>query len=194
MNTKIILTGITCCMLTAAALADERMFTYSYEPGTPAKGELEFEQWTTVRAGRNDAVGQSDYYRLEFREEIEYAVTDNYLLSLYFNHQYEHYKDPATGERTSHYRQTGFSLENKFMLLDPKDHAVGIGLYLEPTYDGINFELEQKIIFGKRYDNWRWAFNLTHATEWKDHFREKEGEFEATFGVARQLSRRWSLF
>ena len=193
MNTKIILTGLTCGLLTiSSAFADERIFTYTYEPATIPKGELEFEQWVTLRTGRNSAVDQNHYSRLQFREEVEYGVTENYQASLYFNHEYTHFTDNS-GRTTSHYRQTGFSLENKFMVLDPRDHAIGLALYLEPTYDGKNFELEQKIIIGQRYGDWRWAFNLTHATEWEDHFRDKEGEFEATFGIAKKLSSRWSL-
>ena len=194
MNTKQILTGITCGLLTAAAAqADERIFTYTYEPATPPKGEFEFEQWVTMRAGRNAAVGQDDFYRVQFREELEYGVTDNYQVSLYFNHGYTHFKDPGTGARTSDYRQEGFSVENIYMLLNPTEHAVGLSLYLEPTWDGENFELEEKILIGQRYDKWRWALNFTHATEWKDHFRENEGEFETSFGISRQLNSRWSL-
>ena len=188
--TKLILAAL-CGALALTASAHERIFTYSYEPATPPKGELEFEQHMTLQAGRNATVGQEDYYRLKFSEEIEYGMTDNYQLSLYFNHQYEHFKNPDTGRVTSHYRQTGFSLENRVMVLNPTEHVVGLGLYLEPTYDGENFELEQKIILGQRYGDWRWAFNLTHATEWENDFREKEGEFEATLGVARLFGSRW---
>jgi hypothetical protein len=194
MNTKHILTGITCWLLTvAAAHAHERIFTYTYEPATPPKGELEYEQHITLRAGRAAAVGQSDFYRMEFREEVEFGVTDNYQVSLYFNQQYEHFRNPATGLRASHFGQTGFSLENLYMVLNPTEHKVGLALYLEPTYDGENFELEEKIILGQRYGNWRWALNLTHATEWANNFREKEGEFETTFGLTRQWSSRWWL-
>ena len=191
--TKIFLAGLAGGLLTlASALADERNFTYTYEPGTIPKGELEFEQWVTARIGRNRAVDQQDYFKLQFREEIEYGITDNYQASLYFNHQYTHFTDNA-GQTIADYRQTGFSLENKYMVLNPTEHAVGLALYLEPTYDGKNFELEQKIILGQHYRDWRWAVNLTHATEWTDHFRRKEGEFEATFGIARKLTSRWSL-
>jgi hypothetical protein len=194
MNTKQLLTGMTCGLLTvAAAHAHERIFTYTYEPNTPPKGELELEQHVTLRAGRDAAVGQSDYYRMDFREEVEYGVTDNYQVSLYFNQQYEHFRDPASGQGTSRFGQTGFSLENLYMVLNPTEHKVGLALYLEPTYDGKNFELEEKIIIGQRYGNWRWALNLTHATEWEDDFRSKEGEFETTFGVTRQLASHWWL-
>jgi hypothetical protein len=188
--TRLILTA-WCAVLAFTATAHERIFTYSYEPTTPPKGELEFEQHVTLRAGRNSTVDQEDYYRLQFREEIEYGVTDNYQVSLYFNHQYEHFKAPSTGHVTSDYRQTGFSLENLYMVLNPAEHKVGLALYLEPTYDGDNFELEQKIILGQRYGDWRWALNFTHATEWENDFREMEGEFETSLGVTRQFGSRW---
>ncbi|KAB2653517.1 MAG: hypothetical protein DVB33_02780 [Verrucomicrobia bacterium] len=179
--------------IASSALADERIFTYSYEPSVEPKGDLEFEQHVTSRIGRNADVGQPSFHRVQIREEIEYGVTDNYQVALYFNHHYENFKDPATGQRRSDYRQTGFSLENIYMLLDPTDHRVGLALYLEPTYDGPNFELEQKIIIGQRHGDWRWALNLTHATEWENHFREKEGEVELSFGIARKLGSNWTL-
>ena len=79
------------------------------------------------------------------------------------------------------------------MVVNPADHCVGLTLYLEPTYNGDNAELEQKIILGQRFGDWKWALNLTHATEWEDQFRETEGEVEVSFGLARQLSPRWAV-
>ena len=67
--------------------ADERRFTYSYEPELPLKGTLEFEQWVTWRTIRTKSgeVEQGHYNRWEFRDELEYGVTDNYSVSLYLN-------------------------------------------------------------------------------------------------------------
>jgi hypothetical protein len=186
--------GIGLISLAAASVcADERIFTYTYEPETTPKGMFEFEQWITSRSGRNSAVGQQDYQRWQFREEFEYGVTDNYTVSLYVNHDYESFKDSGTGMRSRNYDFTGVSLENKYMVLNPAEHCVGLTLYLEPTYDGENAELEQKIIIGQRYGNWKWALNLVHATEWEDDFRETEGELEVDFGLAYQLTPRWSV-
>ena len=56
---------------------NERYFTYTYEPETMPQGAFEAEQWVTLRAGRNKAVGQEDFNRWEFRQELEYGVTDN---------------------------------------------------------------------------------------------------------------------
>ena len=193
---SIITLGIVLAFaFTMVVRADERLFTYTYEPETSPRGTFEFEQWVTSRLGRNSAVGpngQNDYQRWQFREEFEYGVTDNYTLSLYVNHDYEFFKDNA-GTKHSRSDFTGISLENKFLALNPATHAVGLALYLEPTYDGENFELEQKIILGQRCGDWKWALNLTHATEWEDDFREVEGELEVSFGLAYQLSPRWSV-
>ena len=189
---KTISVAIACTTLAgASSRADERLFTYTYEPETTPKGVFEFEQWVTSRVGRNSAVGQSDYQRWQFREEFEYGVTDNYTLSLYVNHDYERFVD-GSGARRADYDFTGISIENKYRILNPADHKVGLTLYLEPTYDGRNAELEQKIILGQRCGDWKWALNLTHATEWRNHFREKEGELEISFGLARQLNPHWS--
>ncbi len=190
---KLILAAI-CGVLALPALATERLFTYTYEPETLPKGVFEVEQWVTARVGRNRAVGQEEFYRLQFREELEYGVTDNYQVALYFNHEYESYDIPG-GNSYSDYRQTGLSLENKYLLLNPAERPVGLALYLEPSWDWDEetFKLEQKIILGQRHGDWKWALNLTHETEWEHEYEETVGEFEVTAGLTRVLSSRWAL-
>ena len=156
-------------------------------------GAIEFEQWVTARLGRNKTVGQENFNQWDFREEIEYGVTDNYSLSLYLNHSLENFRNPASSRDHSHYAFDGVSLENRYMVLNPAEHCVGLALYLEPRYDGGNAELEQKIILGQRHGDWKWALNLTHATEWEDNFKETEGEVEVSFGITRRLNHHWSL-
>jgi hypothetical protein len=191
--TNLILT-VLCGALALPALATERLFTYTYEPETLPKGVFEVEQWITVRAGRNRAVGQEDFYRLQFREELEYGVTDKYQVALYFNHEYESYDIPGGGNFCD-YRQTGISFENKYLLLNPAEHRVGLALYLEPAWDWDEetFKLEEKIILGQRHGDWKWALNLTHETEWEHEYRETVGEFEITAGLTRVLNSRWAL-
>jgi hypothetical protein len=178
---------------TLVTCASERYFTYTYEPETMPKGAWESEQWFTLRADRNQAVGQEDFSLWEFRQEIEYGVTDQYNLSLYFNESFESYHDPTANSEVSNLRFDGVSLENRYMLLSPVDHSVGLTLYLEPRISGDQAELEEKIILGQRYGDWKWAFNLGHATEWTDHFHTVEGEVEASLGINRRLNRHWSL-
>ena len=182
-----------CAALTPGLSANERLFTYSYEPETMPEGAWETEQWFTLRSGRNSTVGQKNYNRWEFRTEAEYGVTDNYTVSLYVNESHTSFRDPATGKTTRDLAWDGISVENRYMLLNPATHAVGLTLYLEPRYDGENAELEQKIILGQRHGDWKWALNLTHATEWENHFREKEGEVEISAGLTRLIGKHWAL-
>lgn len=174
------------------AHATDRLFTYTYEPETMPEGAMEFEQWITSRAGRNSTVGQDKYHRWDLREELEYGVTDNYTVSLYLNSKSESYVDGADNH-VSEFEFEGISLENKYLVLNPAEHAVGLSLYLEPSFSGSEAELEQKIILGQRHGEWKWALNLTHATEWEDNFEELVGELEASFGIARHLNSRWAV-
>jgi hypothetical protein len=178
------------CSLYAAA-ASERYFTYTYEPETMPQGAWETEQWVTARLGRNKFVEQDNYNAWEFRHELEYGVTDNYSVSLYVNESLENFRDPFAGKDHSDFHFDGISIENRYLLWNPADHAVGLTLYLEPRYSGLQTELEEKIILGQRFGEWKWALNLTHATEWSDHFQSTEGEVEVSFGITRKLSGHW---
>jgi hypothetical protein len=173
--------------------ADERRFTYTYEPETMPKGGMEFEQWVTIRSQRNKTVGQDNYNRFDIREELEYGVTDRYSVSLYLNSKSESYRDPSTAADFSEFSFEGVSIENRYMVLNPAENPVGLTLYLEPTFAGDEAELEQKIILGQRHGNWKWAFNATHATEWEDNFHETEGELEGSLGIAYDLTERFSI-
>jgi hypothetical protein len=192
-SNRFVLVALGIVSLARTLHADNRLFTYTYEPETEPRGDWEYEQTITARVGRNVAVGQQDYQLWQFREEIEHGVTDRYTISLYVNEDYEQFSDPATGATTSNGRWAGISLENRYQLFDPVKYPIGLALYLEPTYDGDNAELEQKIILGQRHGDWKWALNLTHATEWTDDFRNDEGELEISGGLARQLTHRWAL-
>ena len=180
-------------MALGSATANERLFTYSYEPETLTKGSWEFEQWVTWRGLRNDAVGKRDYSRWELREEIEYGVTDRYTTALYWNIKTLSYKDSATNGRTSETELLSFSSENRYMLLNPAENPVGVTLYVEPTFSDREIELEQKIIIGQRHGDWKWAVNLIHETEWSLLEDEKEGVVDLTAGVTRNIGKHWSL-
>jgi len=173
--------------------ADERRFTYTYEPETMPQGGTEFEQWVTLRTQRDKMVGQENFNRWELRQAWEYGVSDRYTVELYLNEASESYRNPATGGDISRFSFRGVSLENRYMVLNPAEHLVGLTLYLEPRYSGDEAEVEQKIILGQRQGNWKWAFNLTHATEWSENLHTVEGELEASLGIARDLNRHWSI-
>lgn len=187
-----VLIAALAAALTNSAQATDRLFTYSYEPETMPEGAMEFEQWVTLRTQRSKKVGQENFNRWDLREELEYGVTDNYTVSLYLNTESQSFRN-SDGENESEFSFKGFSLENKVMVLNPAEHAVGLSLYLEPTFAGDEAELEQKLILGQRHGDWKWAVNLSHATEWEDNLRESEAELEGTIGIGRFLNSRWAV-
>ena len=187
--------------VTVSSNASEKLFTYTYEPETMPQGDTEFENWVTLGTQRDDAVGQHNYNKWETRQELEYGVTDNYSVSLYLNESYEYFStkevDGSTGEevteKTRNSSFDGVSIENRYMVLNPATNLVGLTLYFEPRYSGEELELEEKIILGQRVGDWKWALNISHATEWFDDFNEKEGELEFTFGLTRAVNKQWNL-
>jgi len=194
---KIFIGILTGGLLLIGARADEKRFTYSYEPETLPQGGMEFEQWITLRTQRTKggSVQQQNYNLWELREELEYGVTDNYSVALYLNTAAESFRDVSQNPASdsSKFDFKGISVENRYMVLNPANHAVGLTLYLEPRFSGEEAEIEQKIIVGQRHGDWKWAFNLTHATEWEDNLHKTEGELEASLGLARDLGKHWSL-
>jgi hypothetical protein len=196
-NPKTLLATLLAGFAVINATADERRFTYSYEPEVLPKGGMEFEQWISLRSQRTSAgeVGKENFNRFDFREELEYGVTDRYTVGLYLNAKHESYRDvtAAPPSDESEFAFEGISIENRYMVLNPADHAIGLTLYLEPTFSGSEAELEQKIIIGQRHGDWKWAVNIIHATEWEDNFHEHEGELEFTAGIARDLNPNWSV-
>ncbi len=192
LRTKLLL-GMAGCLAAATAGANERYFAYAYEPETMPRGAWEMEQWATLRLGRNEAVGQAGYQNWELRHSVEYGVTDRYTVEVYANENVESFRDPMAGTSSTTFTFDGISLENRYMVLNPAEHAVGLTLYVEPRFSGVQAEMEEKIILGQRHGDWKWAFNLVHATEWTQHFHQTEGEVEADFGIARDLTRHWAV-
>jgi len=189
--------GLTAALAMGALVvisrADDRRFTYTYEPETPPAGSLELENWVTLGVGRDSTVGQKNYNQWDLRQELEYGVSDRYALGLYLNEQATSFQNPGTRGKESSFDWKGVSLENRFNVLNPAEHAVGLTLYLEGTYSGEEAEVEEKVILGQRHGDWKWALNLIHATDWEDNLSKREGELGASFGLARDLGKHWSV-
>jgi hypothetical protein len=183
-------------LLTSASTfvsADERRFTYVYEPETLPEGALEFENWVTLRSQRTKNVGKDNFNRWDLRQELEYGVTDRYTLALYLNERSDSYRIPSSGTDYSKFSWKGVSIENRYNVLNPATYPVGLTLYLEGRYSGEEAEIEEKIILGQRHGLWKWALNLEHETEWEHNLHDIEAKGSVSFGFSRDLGKRWSL-
>jgi hypothetical protein len=182
--------GVFCVVALTAAVAagttyadaSQRRFTYTYESGVIARGQVELEPWTTLRTGKEDY-----YTSFDERIELEVGLTSRLQTSFYLNLH-------STTELADSSLQTdagfdGISNEWKLKLRDPVADPFGLGLYFEWGASSSEVELEGKVIVDKRAGNWLYAFNATVEPEWE--FITKDGanveannEFKYEFNLA----------
>ncbi len=180
----------------SSARADERFFSYVEEAEVTPKGEWEFEQWLTYRKGYPGGDRNFDQHIWDFREEIEYGITDRLSGSLYLNFRNDHYVARTEGfQNSSEFNFNGVSGELKYQVLNPNTQPVGLALYFEPTYGSDEQELEYKIIFSKNLgDKWVLAANITYEQEWEkeEGLTVRESVLEFTAGASYRITPHWS--
>lgn len=162
--------------------ADQRYFTYSYEPKTLPAGDLELEQWLTLRLGKESGV----FARWDLRTEIETGLTDYLTTSLYLNARHVSSDGVPGLPDEDEFEFEGVSSEWKWRLADPVADPLGLLLYGEFTTDGREIELEEKIVLGRVFGPLVLAANLVAEEEWEfeDGETERETVLEETFGAS----------
>jgi len=197
MNKRTLTTLASLLACLAGARADERFFTYVYESEVLPKGRWEFEQWLTYRQGYPDGDRNFKEHIWDFREEIEYGITDQLSASLYLNLRNDQFVSRTVGlQNSSKFSFEGISAEFKYQLLNPNTKPVGLALYFEPTYNGTEQELEYKLLLSKNLgDKWVLAGNVSYEQEWEhdEGITEKESVLEFTAGAAYRFTPHWSV-
>ncbi|MDD5140408.1 MAG: transporter [Verrucomicrobiales bacterium] len=192
----VVLTGLTMLTGTLPSHADERFFTYIYDADVIPQGRWEFEQWLTYRKGYDGDNHDYDRYIWDFREEMEYGLTEKLSGSLYLNFRQEQMVAQQAGlSDSSEFSFKGVSAEFKYQLLNPNTKPVGVALYFEPTYNGNEQELEYKLIVSKNIgDHWVLAANAAFEQEWEqeDAATKMESVLEFTAGAAYRFTPNWS--
>jgi hypothetical protein len=191
-RTKTLLATLLAAFAVINSNADERRFGYTYEPEVLPKGGLEFEQWLTHRRDKADGV----FAQWDFREELEYGLSDRFTGAGYLNFKNTH-SEGVTGRRDeSLFEFEGVSTELKYQLLNPNTKPIGVLLYGEATYNGDEFELEEKLVLQKNLgEKWVAAFNVTFEEEWAFTPTDTEEELtlELTAGLAYKINSHWSV-
>jgi len=174
-------------LITTGINADEKLFAYSYQADSILpKGTVEFEQWATLRSGKD--TGQ--FARWDIRHEIEYGFTDTFTGAIYLNSSNIYSNGVSNTDNNNGTQFDGVSLELKQMILSPHKNPIGILVYAEPKYSGNELELEGKLVFESILkDNWHFVTNLVIEKEWEytATSTEHSSAFEITGGVSMQL-------
>ncbi len=156
------------------AAANPRALPFTYTTDTLAPGQVEIEQFTDLVTLRGtDLNGNpADYLGSQFQEEIEIGVADRLELGLYF----VYVPVPAEINPSSTARMpedTGLKQRLRYILADPGEWPIDVGVYGEITESTREFELESKLLLQRRFDRLRIAANVVTEYElYFDHTRE----------------------
>ncbi|MGB8170083.1 MAG: DUF6662 family protein [Chthoniobacteraceae bacterium] len=192
--------------------ADENLFGYAYGAETLPKGKWEVYSWNTARFDK----GKGTYTAWDFKQEIEYGLTDRLQLSFYVNERFhdigggsvESEEGGESDVRLNRFAYEGNQLSLKYMALSPFKDPIGLAFYIEPGYSLVDkisgekiteWELETKIIVQKNFfdDQLITTLNLTGEFEWErarpSHGEEFNGEMiaEITGGISYRIAPKW---
>ena len=173
--------AVVVALIAGTASANERHFTYIYEPATLPAGIIELEPQTTFKYGH-----ERFFSEIGHRLEFEVGITDSLQSALYINFAgvSEEGADGKVSEPAFGY--DGLSWEWKWKLMDPVADAVGLGLYLELGAHPNELSTELKLLLDKRFGNFNFAFNAIVEPAFvreTDKAELKELEFEADIGL-----------
>ena len=183
-----VLVALGC--IPSTANADRRYFLLTYTPYLDHPGETEVELWGTSRRGKQDpGVGPL----LESRLEIERGLSSRLSAAAYFN-----FARPPGGP-------LDFESPSLEFIYRPVEVGRVFGdpsLYFEITESGDEFELEPKLLLGRRMNRWIAALNLGGDFEFRHNDEERlaSGKVlrnafigEVTAGLAYGVGRRMAV-
>jgi hypothetical protein len=168
--------------------ADARPFTFVYDTYPVGKGSWEFEQWVTYSTHTDDEPG---FDRVDFREEIEFGLADNFDLAFYLpSWRYED-SEERTGTKFD-----SVDVEGIFYLSSPRTDPLGVALYMEVGVGEHEMKFEPKLLVQKDIDNWIIAYNFVAETEIEgvgddEEENEVEGEIEHLLGISYSIDDKW---
>lgn len=188
---------VAAILIATVAVAQDRVFTYTYQSNVLNKGQKELEVWSTLGTNRQD------YYRgINHRLEFEIGLGGNLQTAFYLNYGYNQAITKSSGfDLLTNHTSYSFANEWKLKLSDPVANKLGSALYFEYVLAPGETELEGKLILDKQTGKFTHAFNLVGELEFEKEFEakgtelepevEKEFNLEWNYGISRKLSNRW---
>lgn len=175
-------------------MAQDRIFTYTYQSNVLGKGQKELEVWTTVLNSKEN------YYReILNRVEYETGLGSNLQVAFYLNTKQKAFFDDITGEIVMDPTEISVSNEWKYKFSDPIANKIGFAGYLELTAATDELEIELKAIFDKKIGKTLHAVNLIFEPEWETTTEdgkvvtETEIKYNFNYAFSYNLNKNWNL-
>lgn len=161
---------------TSVAEASSRKTPWLYSPRIMTVGEVEYEQWVTLKTNKQS---DSEYTELRFRHEIEWGVTENLQMAVYFA-DWRYKKTSETSKTYFH----DVAVEAIWQIQAPTLDDIGFALYGEIKYGDDFFELEGKLLFEMELDQVNILYNCTLEAEWEgQHLDDDKGVLENAIAI-----------
>jgi hypothetical protein len=141
--------AVFCLLIGSSAGAAQRIYVWTEEYGTLAKGNAEIEYWSTAVTKDIQMRSASDWTHMV---ELEYGITDHLNASLY--QVFEQAADSST------LTYVGYNIELKYRIAEANVLPVNVLLYVEHEVStiegGVN---EGKIVLAKDFGKLNIAYN-----------------------------------
>lgn len=146
------------------ALADDQPFLTIYMTDIDSQGERELEQFLGWKTGETGGA----YTDFLSRTEFEYGITDNLQGSLYLNYEWDRQPSLAPPFSSNTENSVGVSGEVIWRLLNSDFDPIGFALYVEPSWNTDEREVESKVLLQKNFlnDALRCAINVNLEDDW----------------------------
>ena len=177
-----------CALLAPAAAANPHPLPYSYPYQTLPQGKIEVEEIADivpVRVARERVDGTRDAVtalRYQLQTELELGLSDRLELGLYFA-----FRQGATAD-TPAMRFEGMKQRLRYRFAEEGDLPVDMGAYLEVAEFYNEVELEEKLLFSRRFGYLTAVVNLWVEQEY--YFQDKEWKliYNPTAGAVYEFS------
>ncbi len=168
---------LAIAFIASSAHAYNRRYVYSYESGGMPQGLFEFEPWATYEQYSNG-------FAWEFRNELEYAVTDSFIVSAYIS---DWSYSNLGGVKETTWKTAGF--ETLYTMSDPTVDWIGSAIYNEVLIGPEKFAIETKLILHKNFGPLSVVYNGIVEAEWEGpDYAQRVGVLGNTLGASYQFN------
>lgn len=178
----------------ATAHANPRALPFTYTTDTLPAGHVELEQYAdlvTLRGISSASTKPETYLGSAFQTEIEIGLLDRLELGLYLTYN-PNLGDAIASQTAVPGSGTGLKQRLKYLLADPGEWPIDVGLYGELVESGQEIELEAKLLLGRRFGNLRVAANLT--AEYEMYFsKQRDVVIDPSAGITYEVTPKFHL-
>lgn len=168
------LVAVFCVLIGSSAEAAQRIYVWTEEYGTLAKGNAEIEFWDTAVTKDIQTRNASDWTQ---KVELEYGITDHLNASLY-----QVYGQTADSSALTY---VGYNIELKYRIAEANVLPVDVLLYAENEVSTVEGNLfEGKVVLAKDIER----LNITYNQIYERLYSTGEGEHEYAAGISYEIA------